>query len=131
MGKDLYAGRDLDMAGVSPAETQIPTQLQRTVGKAVTVKEKDLCYLTLKYTLWQITELLLKLKQWASNSHSCKVRLLLVRANKTDLILSLRPNTFFYALDSPQNQFFHSSSQTSQGFPPSSTPTLPKYFVPS
>lgn len=89
------------MAGVSPAETQIPTQLQRTVGKAVTVKEKDLCYLTLKYTLWQITELLLKLKQWASNSHSCKVRLFLVRANKTDLILSLRPNTFFYALDSP------------------------------
>lgn len=38
------------MASVSTAEVQIPTQLQKTVRKMVTVKEKDLCYLSLKYT---------------------------------------------------------------------------------
>lgn len=47
LGKNLYGVRDLAMAGVSTAEVQIPTQLQKTVRKMVTVKEKELCYLSL------------------------------------------------------------------------------------
>jgi len=53
LGKKFCAGRDLGMADVSTVVTRILTQLQRTlrsVRKLVTMKEKDLCYLALKYT---------------------------------------------------------------------------------
>lgn len=52
LGKKLRAGRDLGVAGDSTVGTSILTQLHRTlksVRKLVAMKEKDLCYLTLKY----------------------------------------------------------------------------------
>lgn len=53
MGKKLCARRDLGIASASTVGTRILTQVQRTlksVRKLVTMKEKDVCYLTLKYT---------------------------------------------------------------------------------